>query len=409
MKRLIGSDFGFYDFDPVARTVTIFDTPSFTIGQVLLVTNVTAGKIIYSFADSNLSGTLSKNVITLAYDTSLMKITDNLQIYIDFPDPLSFDKKDDLTNVSKSGKPLDISEISEVMDGLLDNRPGSLNVNVSPMGLTNPGQQPASQSIPVALANEQVQDKYITSVCPIGRIGNNALTQDGSPIDCLQYRSISFHVVGSNFGLTFEISNDGINWIGTSLADRYNGNIQTSSISSANNRMYYGSMEARYFRARLSIMVTSGPLYCSTMLRMTPYTNPHSLNLAAVLGYSPPSAGVSGMLSVGGNVGPGLAATANPLAVGGVDTAGKIRRFLSDVTGNQAVNGPDPVQGQRLNPIQTVDGSAIGMAHFEVLNRILIELRNISYYLQEMPLFLNNGKQFNDDVASFSDELRIQN
>jgi hypothetical protein len=32
--------------------------------------------------------------------------------------------------------------------------------------------------------------------------------------------------------------------------------------------------------------------------------------------------------------------------------------------------------------------------NFEVLNQILAELKNISFYLHEMPFVLNNGKQF---------------
>jgi hypothetical protein len=415
MKRLIGSDFGIYDFDPTARTVTFFDTPAFSINQVLLITNVTAGKIIYNFADSSLSGTLSKNVITLVYDTSLMKTTDNLQIYIDFPDSLSFDSPDDLTNISKSGKTLGTSEISELLDGLLDNRPGLLNVNVSPLGLGAPGQQPASMSVPVALANEHIKDAVFQNVVQLGKLGVNACSPDGTVLDCLQYRSIALQIqtVASSAGaLAFEGSNDGINFVAVSMYDAASltsAPVASLTLAASVNRFFIAPLYYRYFRARVSTIISGGIVSLFTILRMVTFSAPQAQNINQYGGTNVVTGGIGGLPGVGGNIAPGTAATANPVPIGGVDSAGKTRRVLTDVSGDVAVNGPDPVLGQRLNPVKIVDGFEIGMSSFDLLNRILIELRSISYYLQEMPLILNKGKQFSDDVASFSDELRIQN
>lgn len=74
-----------YTFDPVAKTVTLLGIPNINLEQILLVTNVTDGIILYSFADSACSGTLVDNVLTLTYDTTAMESTDRLQIFIDMP------------------------------------------------------------------------------------------------------------------------------------------------------------------------------------------------------------------------------------------------------------------------------------------------------------------------------------
>ena len=52
MKQLIGSDTGSYTFDASAKQITIIGLPTFTIEQVLLITNVTDGIVIYNFASS---------------------------------------------------------------------------------------------------------------------------------------------------------------------------------------------------------------------------------------------------------------------------------------------------------------------------------------------------------------------
>ncbi|HRZ18520.1 MAG TPA: hypothetical protein P5136_00445 [Methanofastidiosum sp.] len=88
MKKLIGSDFGSYTFNPATRQITL--TTGFStylkLEQILLITNVTANTIIYSFADPNLGGSITNDVITLVYDTVAMNASDSLQIFIDIID-----------------------------------------------------------------------------------------------------------------------------------------------------------------------------------------------------------------------------------------------------------------------------------------------------------------------------------
>ena len=72
-----------YTFNPVAKTVTFTDYASLDLSDVILITNVTDGTIIFNFASPNLVGSVAANVLTLNYDTSAMSSTDRLAIYLD--------------------------------------------------------------------------------------------------------------------------------------------------------------------------------------------------------------------------------------------------------------------------------------------------------------------------------------
>lgn len=77
MKVLIDN----YVFDPVLKRVTFSDYPSIELEGVLLITNVTINEIIYNFAEPTKGGTISGNQLTLTYDTTLMSVSDKLQIF----------------------------------------------------------------------------------------------------------------------------------------------------------------------------------------------------------------------------------------------------------------------------------------------------------------------------------------
>ena len=72
-----------YTFNPVAKTVTFTDYSSIDLSNIILITNVTDGTIIFNFASPSLVGTVAGNVLTLNYDTSAMSNTDRLAIYLD--------------------------------------------------------------------------------------------------------------------------------------------------------------------------------------------------------------------------------------------------------------------------------------------------------------------------------------
>jgi hypothetical protein len=72
-----------YTFNPVAKTVTFTDYASLDLSDVILITNVTDGTIIFNFASPNLVGSVAANVLTLNYNTTAMSSTDKLAIYLD--------------------------------------------------------------------------------------------------------------------------------------------------------------------------------------------------------------------------------------------------------------------------------------------------------------------------------------
>ncbi len=73
-----------YVFDPIARTITLPDFgEALDAARLALITNVTAGVIIYHFADPLKGATVAGNVITLDYNTTAMLSTDDLRVDYD--------------------------------------------------------------------------------------------------------------------------------------------------------------------------------------------------------------------------------------------------------------------------------------------------------------------------------------
>lgn len=117
MKILINS----YSFDASARTITFLDYSSIFLDSVLLITNVTDNVIIYNFAGSGKGGTVSGNVLTLAFDTTTMADTDSLQIYYDDEAiaPVTAKQQEEMRDMlyllSQQGQM--IGKIAEMVDG----------------------------------------------------------------------------------------------------------------------------------------------------------------------------------------------------------------------------------------------------------------------------------------------------
>jgi len=89
MKALIKHDIGNYSFNALNKTVSFFGV-TIAKEQILTITNSTANKLIYVFADESLGGVydgLSQTLI-LTTDTSSMNDLDDLQIYIDIPETI---------------------------------------------------------------------------------------------------------------------------------------------------------------------------------------------------------------------------------------------------------------------------------------------------------------------------------
>jgi len=87
MKQLVGTDLGGYTFDPVARQITLTGVPALNLEQLLVITNVTRGVVLYNFADPTTGAALAGNTITLTQDMPGMAASDRLQIFIEVADP----------------------------------------------------------------------------------------------------------------------------------------------------------------------------------------------------------------------------------------------------------------------------------------------------------------------------------
>lgn len=120
MKILIGVDKGSYTFSAAGKTVTINDVVKLDIKQVLLITNLTTNDIIYSPVVSGKGGTISNNVISLVYDTTLMNNSDNLQIFVHLNDDLTV--KYDSDNLSAFGNLPTFSPVSLFENSFSNNR-----------------------------------------------------------------------------------------------------------------------------------------------------------------------------------------------------------------------------------------------------------------------------------------------
>jgi hypothetical protein len=232
------------------------------------------------------------------------------------------------------------------------------------------GQAAAASSVPVALANEQILDQYVTGQGSQTALGNNvilAVAGSGST-DCQQYRSVAITITPAAGtvtagNITFEASNDLVNFVALPLYDLASPNnlpITTYAVVAATTRYFAGTALFRYIRARISTGVTGTTtgLQAFTILSMAPFYPAGATqvvnqtaanlnvtvaanapcNLAQIAGTTTVTAGLVGMLAVGGNVAAGVTPTANPVLIAGVDGAATplTRRLLTDTSGPSA-------------------------------------------------------------------------
>ena len=383
MKQVVGIDCGNYIFSPSTSKITFVGLPELQLENIVLITDVTTGTIIYNFATAN-TGTLTNNVLTLDYNTTALSSTDRLMIIINTPSD-------------------------------------SDNANIVKITHDTPGQQSKNVGIPVALVNEHILDMQT----PIDARTNPLInTIIGGVIDCLQYRSIAIQIqtgAGISAGvLTFEGSNQVDNayntWVVVSLYDQVNISTlpaSTVTLAASTDRFLAGPLQFRYFRIRVSTTVAGGSVAVSSVFRMTPFspavnqvaqsTGNWSSNMAQLGGQNLVTAGLNGTLAVGGNIAPGSSPTVNPLTIGGVDVNGLVRRIVTDLQGQLVVVGPDQSKIIGSQPVN----ATLGNKRFgtdELLEMILQELKLQSYYLKEMPYQLNIGQNFRDTIDDFTQD-----
>jgi hypothetical protein len=173
MKKLIDN----YVFNPRERTIIFSDYDVISLERVLLITNVTRGVIIYSFADPSKGGSVSGNVLFLNYDTSEMSEDDRLQIWYEDPSLPALDNgalRDLLETVASNTSNLDIplSDLASqnTLEGLYE-----IIVAIYPL-LQALLQTPLSK---LAIDNANRLRAVIDNTVPVSQSGTWALQQSG--------------------------------------------------------------------------------------------------------------------------------------------------------------------------------------------------------------------------------------
>ena len=161
--------------------------------------------------------------------------------------------------------------------------------------------------------------------------------------DTTGYQSISVQVLGTFVATaTFFASNDGANWVNVGGFAAFNSTAQV--ISASGPGLFSIPVVGRFFKLQLTAY-TSGRVSAIAYLRSQPLpilTSTPSVSVAQVNGVAAVTAGVSGMLAIGGNVAPSAAPTAFPVPMGGWDGA-FTRRLLTNTSGALGVYGAAPL------------------------------------------------------------------
>ena len=402
MKKLIGSDLGKYGFSPLTKEIYLYEIPTISQANILLVTNVTRGVVLYSFTGDN-TGIYTNGVLTVVFDTTTMDSADVLQILVDIPEDSPYGSFDSC----------------QLDDQYAEVPPPQV---VSLAGIEVPGRRPEQMSFPVTLPDEQIFDANLSAVFPVASLGANALSPTGNWVDCARYRSLSFEIVaptGVTVTLTFEGSNDGSFAVAVPLFDSAatsTAPVTSVAVAAATNRFFEGPIKYRYFRARISTAVAGGIISTFTRLSMAPWVGAYtqvansagnwSSNVAQIGGTNVVTGGVNGTLAIGGNIAAGTAPTVNPITIGGIDTLGKVRRISTDFYGNQPVVGVDPNLSLNTNPIRVrqEDGNSSGYGVQDLLYLILQELKTLRY----LPEMLNTGRASDIDIDAITSDVKQQ-
>ena len=341
--------------------------------------------------------------------------------------------------------------ISQAMDSSTETP-----LNVTFEGIQGPGQQPAANSVPVALANEQVLDKYIfgkaftqsTTYLNYNMLlpQEQASVDPGAPLDCLQYRSIYFQYnsgatagTANTVNATFipEQSNDLVNWTNVAVFDlRAAASVGANEATTINPVNYGGSgsfgcnLMMRFFRLRCSAFTSTSFIQFSTTLRMTPFTYRNEV-YANIMQQGAGGLASASTMTTAGNT----SANITPLIMGGTDRSivrseligapipnaqsnlylyngPYARNAYTDLSGSMGVSGPQPFLAEdKTYPVNVrLERTTNGQDSVQdLLQQILVELKALSYYTREAPFALNSGlmASLEDDPENFFNDSTL--
>jgi hypothetical protein len=133
------------------------------------------------------------------------------------------------------------------------------------------------------------------------------------------YGTVVLQLAGTFTGtVTFQVSNDGSTYVSAVAWPVAGAAVPVTTATAAGQWLIAAS--GRFFRAQLTTAGSGFPLAIAVLKNFSTAfpTNIPSQNMAQVAGTAAVTAGVSGMLAVGGNIAEDTAATSNPLICGGI-------------------------------------------------------------------------------------------
>lgn len=318
-------------------------------------------------------------------------------------------------------------------------------MNVTFQGVTQAGQSPAVNSVPVTLSNENIRDLYIASrnigtplavntVIPMDGAYPIA-TNPGGWIDVSQYRSLYMNMVcaGTLTGtISIEVSNDGVNLLNSPGFNFYDTQsldlVQTGAATSGavslgtnKNATRVGNLGWRYLRFRVTTAVGgTGTVVVTAMLRMT--LSPYGVSQTQFSSIQGNNYGASATMTSAAT----QAINFPPLTVGGNDRsvirseligntgAGGIansyltngpyaRNAYYDLAGAQGVAGPQPFLAEdKTYPVNVrLERSTNGQDSVQdLLQQVLVELKALNYYTREMPTAIATLSQSANPLSS---------
>ena len=237
--------------------------------------------------------------------------------------------------------------------------------------------------------------------------------------DCLGYAQIS---ISQNAGTAIpSYSVDGINYYSGFLSTSTGSGVVAGASATTAGTSYTGNITYRYIK----ISPSAYPCAFSILLKFNATAQFNNISSIAGIAVNASTAqlgmglvnigasaivtgGVAGLMGVGGNIAAGVAPTANPVPVGGIDPLGLTRRLYTDTSGRASVSGNPSVttgnttqqyalsmQGpgasaQYAPALQVQDTTMYeGSTQIELLMQILLELRILNQQYAELPTMLN--------------------
>jgi hypothetical protein len=377
-----------YVFAPAAQTITFTNPVSLT--RIGIITNITSGIIIYNGADPTTIGTLAGKVLTLAYNTTAMSATDNLQIYYTGAIDNTILYSGTISAAGASAG-IDTTGYTGIVAQIYGNWVGEIYFEATIDGnywdtcfilsrdevsLQDVIDQNGTYTIRHSGIYTRFNCQQITGTAIINIVGRTTAGISGAdmlsfamdktnkmplqvqlPFDLKQdsegalinsdavplFNFISQNATSpliidtkgynsvviheSTAGIiTPTSSNDGVNWLGVVGFLSTSPTVPIAATAGAGITVW--PVMARYFKLTGPASSVAAQVYLRTAAFFAPGENMTTIGGTPVV-----TANVNGMLAVGGNVAPGSAPTAYPLLVAGVDSGALTRRLLTDALG----------------------------------------------------------------------------